>query len=217
MSAEPIQDAIVDILRKDSNIHAQFNKALTGTVTFTQASDAIVGVGTKFMSELDVGGYIRATTSNVWYRIKSIEDDLSLTLTVVFTEVTETGVVGYRTRVKKGLGRNFDYLTDALGIYVYLMLENLTATTLPNIREDAQYPFLITILFYEPDEELGEERKTAYSQMVRRALQSAEPRLDGTVYKADLGDTRHYIHPQIAGSYSLVIPITGSKREQVGN
>ncbi len=217
MSATLVQDAIVDILRKDNAIHAQFNKVLTGTITFTQTSDIIVGVGTEFTSELEVGVYIRATTSNTWYRIESIEDDLSITLTEAFTTTTESGVAGYRSKVRKGLGRNFDYLSDALGIYVYLMLENLTATTLPNLREDAQYPFLITILFYEPDEELGEERKTAYSQMVRRALQTGEPRLNGTVYKADLGDTRHYIHPEIAGSYSLVIPVTGSKREQVGN
>ena len=215
MSAKEVHTAVVDILRADTDIHSEFSKALTGTMTFSQTSEIVVGVGTKFESELVVGEYIRATTSTVWYRIESIEDDLSLTLTEVFSETTEAGVVGSRSRVKKGLGRNFDYIDDSLGIYVYLMLENLTSNTLPHKRKDAQYPFLITILFYEPDEELGEERKTEYSQIVRQALE-AKQTLNGTVYKMDMGDTRHYIHPQIEGSYSLVIPITGSKREAIG-
>jgi hypothetical protein len=215
MSAITVQDAIVDILRSNAEIHAEFNKALTGTLTFSQTSEIVVGVGTAFEEELAEGMYIRATTSTIWYRIVSIEDDLSLTLTEVFNETTESGVVGYKSKIKKGLGRNFDYISDSIGIYVYLMLENLTADRLPHKSKDAQYPFLITILFYEPDEDLGEERKTNYSQMVRQALE-VNQKLNNTVYKMDMGDTRHYIHPQIEGSYSLVIPITGSRRETVG-
>lgn len=215
MSAEAVQSAIIDILRADTNIHDEFNIALTGTVTFTQTSDQIVGIGTLFTEELEVGDWIKPTTSTAWYRVSSIEDDTNLTLEVVFAETTESGVIGYESRIKKGMGRGFNYQEDVMGIRVYLMVENIVQSTVAGGRQDGAYPFLVITLFYEPDEEIGEERKTQYADIVRRAIER-DHTLGGNAYETEMGDVRFYFHPNIEGSYYFVLPVTARRRETVG-
>ena len=56
---------------------------LTGTVTFTDGSTAITGVGTNFDGELKEDYFIKKSTGTRWYRVKSIESDTALTLAEV--------------------------------------------------------------------------------------------------------------------------------------
>ena len=222
MSAEGVQDAIVKQLRNDTDVHSEFNFTLTGTLTFTIASTAITGVGTAFTTELAERNYIRATTSTTWYKIASIESDTALTLESNFLETTETGVIGYKAKVSKGMGRNFKYVKDSMGIYVYHMLENWTAKNLPHKTQEAVYPFLVIALFYDDDEESAETRKTQYSKTVRRALERNLELLGNlpggeTITNMKLQDTRFYFHPQIEGSYYLVVPLAVFKKEPVGD
>lgn len=121
----------------------------------------------------------------------------------------------FGTNVSAGVGRNFKFNAGSRGIRVYLSLENFTRTTLPNRKQDAVYPFLMIIMFYEVDEVKGEERKTKYSKMVRVAIEK-DFTLSGTVYDLRLGDTRYYFDPNIEGSYFLVVPLMAKKKEDVG-
>ncbi len=59
---------------------AETTDTLTGTVTFTAASTAIIGSSTLFTSELRVGYYIQKSTGSTWYRIGSITSDTALVL-----------------------------------------------------------------------------------------------------------------------------------------
>uniref|UniRef100_A0A6M3Y1X2 Putative pectate lyase n=1 Tax=viral metagenome TaxID=1070528 RepID=A0A6M3Y1X2_9ZZZZ len=63
---------------------------LTGTVTFTNAGTAVTGVGTAFLTELAAGNYIKVSTGTEWYRVASITDNLTLTLSWAFAQATVT-------------------------------------------------------------------------------------------------------------------------------
>lgn len=57
------------------------SQALTGTITISGGSDQVVGVGTAFLSEIDLGEiYIKVDTGSTWHRVLSVEDDEHLTL-----------------------------------------------------------------------------------------------------------------------------------------
>lgn len=64
----------------DSRPAAHKDEELTGTVTFSDGSKAITGSGTAFLSELEVGDYIRKSTGTEWYRVAFIATDTGLTL-----------------------------------------------------------------------------------------------------------------------------------------
>ncbi|MCA9037564.1 MAG: peptidylprolyl isomerase [Planctomycetaceae bacterium] len=59
------------------------NQSLSGTVALTTNSDILVGTGTQFTTELQVGDSIQAF--GLLYFVKSIESDTSLTLTYTST------------------------------------------------------------------------------------------------------------------------------------
>lgn len=70
------------------------DKVLTGTVTVTNGSAAVVGVGTTFTTDLRVNDLVTfQASSQPWklYRILSITDNLNLTLTTNFTGATLGG------------------------------------------------------------------------------------------------------------------------------
>ena len=67
--------------------------ALTGTLTFTNASSTVTGTGTLFTTELAVGDYIKsddATNGTEWYKVTAITDDLNLTIDHAFAQATHS-------------------------------------------------------------------------------------------------------------------------------
>lgn len=121
----------------------------------------------------------------------------------------------FGVNISKGMGRNFDFVVQSKGIRIYQMLENFNQDEIPNITENAVYPFLVIVLFYEPNEDTGETRKTQYSSLVRKAMEK-DYTIGGTAYNSRVGDTRFYFHPEIEGAYYMAIPLTAMKREAVG-
>ena len=63
---------------------------ITGTVNVTNNSTAVVGVGTSFTEQLEIGDAI--TINAVGYVIDTITDDTNLDLTVVYAGITDTGL-----------------------------------------------------------------------------------------------------------------------------
>lgn len=60
---------------------SDMSEALTGTLTIVMGSDQVVGVGTFFETEIDLGeAYIKVDTDTLWRKVKSVEDDTHLTL-----------------------------------------------------------------------------------------------------------------------------------------
>jgi hypothetical protein len=75
------------------NIKNMIPKTLTGTLVFVNGNAVVTGSGTKFTSELAIGDHIRLYVNpNTWARIFSIESDVSLTLTGVYTDSSNSGV-----------------------------------------------------------------------------------------------------------------------------
>jgi len=121
----------------------------------------------------------------------------------------------FKTNISKGMGRNFNFSGSAKGIRVYQISESFFQNQLPNTQQLATYPFLLIALFYEPDEALGETRKTQYSAMIRTAIE-VDPTFGATCYDSVLGETKFYFHPQLEGAYYLAISLIVKRQEIVG-
>lgn len=228
MSADTRQTAIVNVYKADTAFTNEFRVQLQGSLTFTNGSATVTGTGTAFrpsieqIGDIKKGDYIRAATSTKWYRVKSVETVTSLTLDEVFAEATETGVVGYVLHIGKGIARNFDFLNDIKGIYVFHLAESIEQANLRNATQDAIYGFLVVAFFYEPDEEDAEVRKAQYSRLLKAAIEK-DLKAGGSgylvpdvAYKVDIGPTKFYFHPTIEGGTYLTFSITTFCKETVG-
>jgi hypothetical protein len=82
---------------------AEFNvtpvEKLKGTVAFTNASAAVVGTGTLFTSELQVGDWIRSSGQADYFEVFKITDDTHITLRTNST-YTVSGLAGYAKKPK---------------------------------------------------------------------------------------------------------------------
>jgi hypothetical protein len=232
MSAEVVQDAIIKQIRNDADIFTEFGNTLTGNLSFLDGSATVTGAGTAFLSDLMgrdsrgaaivKGGAIRAQGSTEWYKVASVESDTSLTLASNFGEADTGAVTGEHLYVRKGMPRNFNYVEDSRGIFLYQMLENWSRTQIGSQQQFAVYPFIISILYFDNDEEDSETRKTQYSKIVRRALERNLELLGSlpvgeTITDLELQDTRFYFNPQTEGGYYLTIPLAVKRKEPIGD
>jgi len=78
----------------DNTILAALTKALTGTVAVTNLSTAVVGTGTLFTTELDVGDNIKIVAEV--FTVAAITDDTHLTLSSAYQGTTGSGLTAYR-------------------------------------------------------------------------------------------------------------------------
>jgi len=231
VSAKTIQDAIIKQLRNDADVFNEFGNTLTGTLTFTQGSAIVTGSGTSFSTELQSrndlgdllvkGGAIRAQGSSEWYKVKSVESDTQLTLASNFDE-PDISATGEHVYIRKGMPRNFNYIEDGMGIFLYLSKVNLASETLPHKKQMAIYPFMLSALFYDDDDESAEERKTDYVLVVRRAIErnlelSASLPPGETIIDLTIYDPRFYLHAQVEGGYYFQFPLAVRAREPVGD
>lgn len=77
-------------------------KKLTGTVTATNASAALTGTGTQFLTELAVGDRLFIAALGFHVEVLSIASNTAATLTAVFPFPTQTGVAALRYRQQSG-------------------------------------------------------------------------------------------------------------------
>ena len=73
----------------------------TGTINVTNGSNAVVGVGTSFLTNVTVGDSFIRTGDSVSYTVASITDDTHLTLSANYGGATGNGVA-------YSIGRDFD-------------------------------------------------------------------------------------------------------------
>ena len=65
--------------------------ALTGTLSFVQAATTVSGVGTLFLTELEVGDIILGA-DGLYYEVESLTSDTELELSLAYQNTTATGV-----------------------------------------------------------------------------------------------------------------------------
>lgn len=71
--------------------------ALTGTATWTNGSNQVIGVGTAFTTELEVGTKIKTGLASVYATVLTVDSDTAVTLSDAYAGSTELGVATYRT------------------------------------------------------------------------------------------------------------------------
>jgi len=88
--------------------------ALAGTLTFTNASTAVVGVASSFTTELASGDWIRRAATEPWYEVRSVTNDLNLILVELFQEITGAGGLGTSQKSSNAIviGRFFKVWKD---------------------------------------------------------------------------------------------------------
>jgi len=73
--------------------NAETPTAITGTsITMTNGSSAVSGIGTSFTTQLAVGDLVRVDSVDTFAEVQSITDNTNLVLTAVFAGATGTGV-----------------------------------------------------------------------------------------------------------------------------
>lgn len=83
-------------------ISAEVADYTTGTATFTNASDQVVGDGTTFASA-HVGRKIKLDADAAWHTIKSVEDATHLTLTAAYSAAGGSGAYTIRATARLGI------------------------------------------------------------------------------------------------------------------
>jgi len=63
----------------------------TGTVSVTNGSNQVVGVGTSWLANVNVGNIFTIPGSGAWYEVASITDDTHLVLTANYGGATAAG------------------------------------------------------------------------------------------------------------------------------
>lgn len=64
------------------------SRTLTGTITFTDTSKNIAGVGTDFAGEVVEGEWIRRSGEDTWYEVDEVTSDILLTVKIAYSGVT---------------------------------------------------------------------------------------------------------------------------------
>lgn len=229
MSAEAVRTALIDVFKGNTNATNGYRLQLQGTLVFTNSSSAVVGTGTVFRASVEQAGdikkgdYIRATTSTKWYKVASVASATSLTLSEVFAEATETGVVGYVLHLSPGIVRNTDFVSELRGIKVYHLDESFDVNTLNYTRQHVEYKFIVSGFFFEPDDVEAETRKATYASLLRKAIEAdikagVNSKLvkSGVAFKIDMGPTAFFFHPTVEGPAYLRLNVTALCREDVG-
>ena len=120
--------------------------ALTGTVTFTNASTAVSGSGTSFLTEVNVGSLIKLDADGTYVAVASVTDDTNLVLIDVYPD---TGGGGVSTR---GDATHFGLTADIqnLGHNDFIVIED-TADEICRVQVvnhdtiSAVYDYTITV------------------------------------------------------------------------
>ena len=77
--------------------------ALSGTVTFTNASTAVSGAGTSFLSEVSVGGQIQLDGDGTYVTVASVTNDTALVLTAAYPDAGGAGAATRATDTHFGV------------------------------------------------------------------------------------------------------------------
>ena len=64
---------------------------LTGTVTVTNASNIVTGVGAEWLGKISPGDIFTIQNSNVWYEVATVDSDVQITLTAPYVDITAAG------------------------------------------------------------------------------------------------------------------------------
>lgn len=97
LSLTPPSDQRVQLTRiigfTDKKEHVEVKSTMTGTIATTTSNAVVTGTGTKFLSELQIGDYIKVSDTNEYLKVLSIASDTSFTATATPANIA-SGKIG---------------------------------------------------------------------------------------------------------------------------
>lgn len=110
------------------------NIFLTGSVTFSESSDQVSGVGTQFLSEISIGDYIKpnAPLTPGYLRVDRIVDDTSLVLSKRYEGTTYVGSTARNRPATLEIITDLGQTTLILDPTYFTDLTSVTSTELSN-------------------------------------------------------------------------------------
>ncbi len=118
-----------------TEVRLQFQKNLTGALTFTSGSAAVTGSSTLFSTELAVGDIIILDADETWSTVLSIESNTALTLGAVYAGTGGSGasseVWGFQdVAIQSALTLPWNNNKLAAGIIVKWQAQSTDGTTI---------------------------------------------------------------------------------------
>lgn len=126
----------------------------------------------------------------------------------ILTQVSANSNINaeFAGKIKKGVGRNFNFNTDGRGIRVFLYGEDCQMADVVGQGERSQYHYLIAVMFFEPDEEVAEVNKADYLEWLRASLRS-DRSLAGNAENIDFGRAQYKEDPVTNGIHYVILPV----------
>jgi hypothetical protein len=107
--------AISNLARHAESAVTTTAQSTAGTVTFTNGSTAVVGVGTAF-AQSDVGRYIRRSGVAGWYRITAVANTTNLTIDPAYGAPTGAGVAYFIAQRYIIIPNSMRWVTDVRAV-----------------------------------------------------------------------------------------------------
>lgn len=182
---------IYNMLRlKLNSLPSVSEDTLTGTLTFTDTSKTIRGVGTAFESEVVAGDFICRSTETTWYEVDVVASDTSLTVKVAYSGTTgddslDSSVIRDKNAIayvywgklhtvddsSSTLPTEYDNLLIEGALAYAAMSESINVTNQVNVSEDTMAKYL----------RMGQQRLALY----RDALKGIGPITIGRAHPRD--------------------------------
>jgi hypothetical protein len=121
---------------RDDFSGSSLNTTPAGTMTFTNGSTAVTGVGTTFSTAIEVGDYVRrsADTNTAWALVEAVNSDTSLTLAANYTGTSGTGGISSNWFQTLGTGGSLTVATSTV-----TLAAGTTASSNSNIFRAGDY------------------------------------------------------------------------------
>lgn len=212
MSVQTVQNAVLNLLQKNTALDAEFTTALTGTASSSGVD--VTGVGTVFDTELSVNDYIGMPAKG-YRKVAVITSSTALKVESAFDNDLSSEAIK-KTQIQKGLGKNVNLTEVGKLLRISFVASSDVDDTAPGKRVRAVYGFVVVVGFYETDEISAEERKSTYDQLIRNAIDN-DPTFGGVCLGiTQMGRMQVAESPDVDGVYYGVLPLICFKHETRG-
>jgi len=178
----------------------------TGTATFTNGSDQVVGAGGASFAAGHVGRKIQLDADAVWHTIKSVEDATHLTLTANYSDTGGAGAYTIRATARLGIYENGTNLYPGALVVDAGLVEVHAAAGVEAVIDQALTKGLYWIVFVSNGTP-SVYRATPTYPLLGGAVGNLQPGIQGLGW-----------HKAVVGSGALADPfIAGASGSYLGN
>lgn len=213
MSALIVHNAIVNALRGNASMDAEFSIALSGTVT--SSGTTVTGNNTQFTTALKNKNYIGDITHG-YRQISNIVNDTQLTIDSAFNTNFSNEAIK-QTLIEKGLAKTLNMTEIGRALRVIFSVSSDLEGHIVSNRIMAGYGFLVAIAFFELDTIKADERKIFYDKLIRDAVDNGPTFGQSCEGNTEMGTFNVEESFDTDGLYAGIMPLLCYRRENRGN